>query len=330
MLTIQKIEEGERIPEITRLLNQAYKPLADMGLNYTAARQTEQVTAERMAGAHTFGAFMGEQIVGVITAHTDEDQLFYRQPDTFVIGPFGVLPDQQNTGIGSQLLRFVEAQAFASTYALDTAIPATNLTRYYQKHGYRELGQIKWGSKNYASALMAKALDGSPYLIHPAEKQHEDGFADVVQEVYREYGFTYDPDGYHKDLFDLHGYYSDGFWVATDASGRVLGGAGLKRDGDDFEVARMYVRPSARRLGIGSRLMKILISEAQFQGRKELNIWTDVAFNDAHRLYQKFGATTVSERICPGDPDAACEHGMILQLDCPAAQQTFLTTTNHN
>lgn len=314
MLTIQKIEEGERIPEITRLLNQAYKPLADAGLNYTAASQSEQVTAERMAGAHTFGALIGDQIVGVITVHPDEDQLLYRQPETLVIGPFGVSPDHQGDGIGAQLLKYAEAQALAPVYALDTAIPAEHLSRYYLRHGYREVGQINWRSKTYSSVLMAKPLDGRPYIIHPVEKRHEAGFADALQEVYREYGFTYDPEGYHKDLFDLNGCYPNGFWVATDSTGYVLGGAGLKRDGDSFEVARMYVRPSARRLGIGSGLMHILIREAHFQGHAKLNIWTDVAFNDAHRLYQKFGATTVSERICPGDPDAACEHGMILHL----------------
>lgn len=314
MLTIQKIREDERIPEITALLNRAYQPLAERGLNFTAATQSEYITAERMAGAHTFVALQDDQVAAVVTVHPDKDHLIYRQPNTLVVGPFAVDPNLQGQHIGSQLLQFAEDQQLASTYALDTAVPATHLSQYYKRRGYREVGHIKWDTKTYHSAVLAKSVRNVPYLIHPVRTQDYAGFDEVVQEVYREYGFTYDPEGYHRDLFDLDAFYPHGFWVATNENGKVLGGAGLKHDGSGFEVARMYVRPSARKLGIGSALMEILIREAQCLGAAKLNIWTDTAFGDAHRLYQKFGAKTVSERICPGDPDQACEHGMVLQI----------------
>lgn len=315
MTSVHKIADTDHIPEITALLHRAYQRLAERGLNYTAATQTQQITAERMAGGHTYVAQSAGQVVGVITVHKDQDHLIYRQPGTHVIGPFAVEPKFQGQGIGDALLRFVEKERLSSTYALDTAVPATQLVHFYQMRGYRRVGKIRWRTKSYESVVLAKAINEVPYLVHPAQSEHQVPFAEVVQDVYREYGFTYEPDGYHKDLFTLNSAYPLGFWVATNAEGKVLGGAGLKAYGTEVEVARMYVHPSTRNLGIGSTLMRVLINEAKSLRFSALHIWTDTAFDKAHRLYQRFGAQLVGQRICPGDPDQATEHGMILNLD---------------
>ena len=70
----------------------------------------------------------------------------------------------------------------------------------------------------------------------------------------------------------------------------------------------MYVHPKGRRRGIATAIMREIIGLEV----GPIEIWSDKRFVDAHRLYQRFGASVVGERICH-DPDRAPEWGMILQ-----------------
>lgn len=161
------------------------------------------------------------------------------------------------------------------------------------------------------------------------------GVAETVREVYDEYGFTWDPEGYHADLYDLSRFSSNSsgrFWVAEDA-GVIVGCAGISRfdlvpgssgsivslegelrvAGTDCDVVRMYVRPSSRGSGIGSKLMTEIVKSAQEWACHGLEIWSDKRFEAAHRLYQRFGAEVVGDRICD-DPDESPEWGMWIPL----------------
>lgn len=159
--------------------------------------------------------------------------------------------------------------------------------------------------------------------------------AEVVKACYEEYGFTWEPSGYHADLYDLNTYYlgiGDSFWVC-EVGGRIMATCALERfqlipgdlgnlaqyegkhraAGTDCSLERLYVHPEGRRMGIGAALFERTISEAQKEGRRALEIWSDKEFQDAHRLYQRYGAVVIGERICD-DPDAAEEWGLVLKL----------------
>ena len=70
-------------------------------------------------------------------------------------------PDLQRQRIGTLLLEFVERHARrlgAAELALDTAVPATHLIRWYESMGYREVGREDWEATNYESVILSKSL----------------------------------------------------------------------------------------------------------------------------------------------------------------------------
>lgn len=161
-----------------------------------------------------------------------------------------------------------------------------------------------------------------------------------VREVYEEYGFTWEEDGYHADLYqpDTSYPFPGGFWIALDREGDVCGCCALKVFsetvvgsplageellcvlngkvrvlGADCELNRLYVRPHARKNGAGSSLTQAVIDAARLQGMSRMEIWSDKLFEDAHRLYVRFGACLVGQRVCD-DPDESPEWGFVIDL----------------
>lgn len=172
--------------------------------------------------------------------------------------------------------------------------------------------------------------------IQPATAADVEAVVGVIRAVYDEYGFTWDPNDYHADLYDLQGHYldrGDAFWVAQQEEGAVIGTAALecfdalpgtpglaveientrRLGGCDCALQRLYVHPAARRQGAGSALIEAVLQEARRRGRHYLEIWSDKRFLSAHQLYRKFGAMPVSERICH-DPDQSPEWGLLIRL----------------
>ena len=160
-----------------------------------------------------------------------------------------------------------------------------------------------------------------------------DAVVDVVHQVYDEFGFAWEPDGYHKDIFNIPAHYgSNAFWVG-EIDGRIVGcGAvltfeaipgevgtvvehcGIKQiAGCDSELMRLYVLSSARQLGLGSALAQKIVDEAKTSGCHRMQIWSDMVLHDAHKLYKRMGAGVVGERLCP-PPDETPEWGMVLDL----------------
>jgi putative acetyltransferase len=172
--------------------------------------------------------------------------------------------------------------------------------------------------------------------IRPATVDDAPEICRVIKAVYDEYNFTWDPETYHADLYDLDGFYfsqGDLFWVA-EVDGTVVGtvalemfdripgelGAlhqpseGLPRvGGTDCSLERLYVHPDARRGGVGGKLIETVLDEARSRGRTNLEMWSDKRFGDAHRLYGRFGAEVVADRICD-DPDVSPEWGLLVKL----------------
>ena len=172
-------------------------------------------------------------------------------------------------------------------------------------------------------------------MILSWDERWAEGAISTIRAVYDEYGFTWEADGYHADLYDVRGQYlAEGhrFWVYVEEE-RVLGTAALESyrlipgafgetawlDGKvrvaatDGSVERLYVHPEARRRGIAMKLMRMVMDVARGDGRTALEVWSDKRFEAAHRLYEGMGATVVGERICD-DPDVSPEWGLVLPL----------------
>lgn len=172
-------------------------------------------------------------------------------------------------------------------------------------------------------------------MIRRYEPRDAQGVQDTVREVYEEYGFTWDPEEYHADLFSIEAEYQHAdaeFWVA-ELDGLVVGCVGLvcfpalpgefgsttEIDGTvrvaaaDCELVRLYVRPSARQGGLGSQLTEVVLAEARRRNRRVMELWSDKRFDKAHRLYLRYGAIIVGDRICD-DPDESPEYGLAIDL----------------
>jgi putative acetyltransferase len=174
-----------------------------------------------------------------------------------------------------------------------------------------------------------------PMEIRLARETDVDGIVETVQAVYDEYGFTWDPDEYHADLYDVAGHYFGRghlFWVAI-LDGRVRGTVALELfdrlpsgeagvvehlgtirvAGADCSLERLYVHPDARRCGLGAALTRQVVEAARERERSLMELWSDKRFEDAHRLYLRFGARIVGERVCD-DPDESPEWGLALDV----------------
>jgi len=172
-------------------------------------------------------------------------------------------------------------------------------------------------------------------IIRSATRADEPGIQRAIRACYDEYEFSWDPDGYMADIYDLKAHYfdhGDGFFVA-EAEGEILGSAALEvfvrvpgNPGDvtivdgkvrvcaaDCSLERLYVHPDHRRKGVGIALLVHVLGEARRLGKTNLELWSDKKLTKAHALYEKYGAINVGERICD-DPDESPEWGMLIAL----------------
>lgn len=147
--------------------------------------------------------------------------------------------------------------------------------------------------------------------------RHGDAPWRIVRDVFEEYGFEFAVNDYDADLVEPEKHY-DGtrgwFAVAEDASGQVLGCVGLTDEGDGlFELHRLYVAASGRRGGTGSALTQWVIDTARGHGARTIVLYSDIHFEDAHRLYRRMGFRNHSFRYAP-DPWQSREWGFLLEL----------------
>jgi GNAT superfamily N-acetyltransferase len=123
-----------------------------------------------------------------------------------------------------------------------------------------------------------------------------------------------------------------GFWVG-EVDGEVVGCGGVlffpaipgpvgnivphegdwRLGGADCEVVRLYVHPRGRRRGVGGAVWEQILGASIERGCSQMEIWSDRLLVDAHRMYERYGAVRIGQRICP-PPDLTPEWGMLLDL----------------
>lgn len=146
------------VTQIRTLVNEAYKELGDMGLNYTATYQDDAETRERMAQGRTFVLVSGKEIVGTILFY---EKNYFTEKKSAYLGQFAISPDLKRQGLGSIIMDFCEQLANDEKYEaiqLDTAKPAEHLVEWYKKRGYKIVGEMHWEGKTYDSYIFEKTL----------------------------------------------------------------------------------------------------------------------------------------------------------------------------
>ncbi len=164
-MKISRAQEND-IPELTCLVNAAYKELADMGLNYTATNQKDEKTKERIAKGRCFIVKEDSgKIVGTILLTVEN---YFTNRHTAYISQFGILPEFKKNGLGTRLMQFCEELAREEKFEgvqLDTAIPARHLVNWYLKTGYEIVGKTHWDGKTYDSYVFEKKFYPEQDLI---------------------------------------------------------------------------------------------------------------------------------------------------------------------
>ncbi len=146
------------IPALRKLLNSAYKKLADMGLNFNASFQDEELTANGILDGRTFILEIKGKLIGTMKLRNrnvlDDRPCLY-------LGCFAVDPEMQGQGLGLYLLKLAEKLAEREgcrSIQLDTAQSAYHLVKFYQDYGFKIMKPTYYEGKTYCSWILEKSL----------------------------------------------------------------------------------------------------------------------------------------------------------------------------
>ncbi|MFJ6344493.1 GNAT family N-acetyltransferase [Pseudarthrobacter oxydans] len=117
--------------------------------------------------------------------------------------------------------------------------------------------------------------------------EDHDGFADLVNAVHAEFGYSFDPD-LDADLADPLAFYRH-LWVAR-VGLAVVGSVALTAAVNGVTtLKRMYLRPEFRGQGWGRHMLDTAIETAAREGWKRIILDTGAHQHAAHRLYEFAG-----------------------------------------
>lgn len=119
--------------------------------------------------------------------------------------------------------------------------------------------------------------------------QDQPAFAELVNSIHAEFGFSYDP-RLDADLDNPTAYYRH-VWLLR-LNGAVVGSAALTPPDDGVTtLKRMYVQSAHRGRGLGGRLLGFAIEAARRDGCRQIRLDTSDHQYAAIRLYEGAGFT---------------------------------------
>ncbi len=162
-VTIRPLQDDDDLEWITEVIHAGYAPLAAIGLRFWGTHQSVQDTLDRFNKGAGFVALLNDKIVGTVTIRPPDPESkveLYRNPTTWILNQFAVIPEYAGKGIGHALHDHAVDHALrngATCIALDTANAAEQLIAMYVKWGYAIVGACDWRpDTNYESVVLAK------------------------------------------------------------------------------------------------------------------------------------------------------------------------------
>lgn len=148
------------VSQLRNLLNRAYKPPLDMGLNFNATFQDDALT---LKGLEDEGrVLIVEREAEIIATMKIRDINKIDTRKCLYVSRFAVRPDLQKFGLGTLLLQLAEKIAIRGRYEciqLDTAQSAKHLLEYYQAQGFKIARPIYYEGKTYTSWVLERPVD---------------------------------------------------------------------------------------------------------------------------------------------------------------------------
>ena len=120
------------------------------------------------------------------------------------------------------------------------------------------------------------------------EEQYKQRVFDFTDSCFTELGKRFEPEGRHYFYNDI-GREFEVFYCLVD-NDMVIGTVALKKiDDSEVELKALYLHKDYRGKGLGSLLMSVSVNEAKTRGFKSIVLDSMLKYEDALRLYEKFG-----------------------------------------
>lgn len=126
--------------------------------------------------------------------------------------------------------------------------------------------------------------------IRAATKEDVPQIIKLIGDVWAEYDCVLDTETEEKYLLAPDDYFhsKDGeFWVVANGSEVIATVAVMMNDAKTAELKSLYVGKDFRGRGLGQSLVELAIRFARLKGAREMILWSDTRFADAHRLYER-------------------------------------------
>jgi putative acetyltransferase len=187
------------------------------------------------------------------------------------------------TARGRRKIARIHQQADGSVQAALTALPAEDRAAAVR------------GLELYAGAL-ARTRARAGFGIRPITRRDDRAMGAVIRAVMTEFGASGPGFAIHDPEVDemSRTYRPDGhaYWVVVRGD-RVVGGGGYGRltgaAEEVCELRKMYFLPEARGVGMGARLLALVLEQAAGAGYRICYLETLVSMTQARRLYEAFG-----------------------------------------
>ena len=134
------------------------------------------------------------------------------------------------------------------------------------------------------------------FTIREIQKDDNPKIAKAIREVLIEFGVPKVGTAYADKILDtLYQDYliDNSVYFVVEKEGEIFGGAGVKQlanyNGKVCELQKMYFKPEARGIGLGSKMMNLCLQKAKEFGFEQCYLETLPYMEDARKLYRKVG-----------------------------------------